>query len=286
MFLEFSDIKIKKREIIFSVLILSVLLIIGILISNSVQDSLNKEAEKYRLAVKVDNDEEYFKYLFETSAGNVLASGSINAVDPVINPEINGEYLGIIKYIEYWHEWDEYVTVYEDTDGDGKDDTSHTEVVHHKEWKYKNAESHYSNYLTFMGVQFKTNEFSLPNSKTYSISANGIGKTSAQDTSGNFFYERSPWLNIEGDLRWYYDVIPKSYSGTTLVFLQDNKMVNAMNNDSKIKLEQISIEDKLSIVERSASNYQVTFWVFWIFLCIGVIVFFFIAENKWLDDKR
>ena len=59
--------QITKREIIASVVIFSILMIIGFFISNSINQNLLEEYQIYDTALKVDSDETMFRRGMETN---------------------------------------------------------------------------------------------------------------------------------------------------------------------------------------------------------------------------
>ncbi len=75
--------KITKREILFSLVIISVLAILGIAISSEISNSHRDAVQKYELALKADNDPEIFQYAIRSHVGDVLASGTYQTINPV-----------------------------------------------------------------------------------------------------------------------------------------------------------------------------------------------------------
>ena len=74
--------EIKKREVLFSVIIVLVMLAIGLGISSSITEHTQAEAEKYTTAVRVE-DASQFTYGMDTDFGNALVYGELRALEPV-----------------------------------------------------------------------------------------------------------------------------------------------------------------------------------------------------------
>ena len=94
------DIKITKREILFSVVIVIVLLCVGFLISNNIDSALLDSFQDYDNALKIDNDKEMFEYGMRTSVGKAFIYGEVKAIDTVSYPDIDGDYSFIRKDTE------------------------------------------------------------------------------------------------------------------------------------------------------------------------------------------
>lgn len=75
--------EVTKREIIFSIIIASIMIIIGIFIGNKIINNINDGNIKYSTAVKIDNNESQFKHGLNTNFGNALVYGDLYAVDTV-----------------------------------------------------------------------------------------------------------------------------------------------------------------------------------------------------------
>ena len=66
--------EIKKREVLFGVIIILVMLTVGLGISGSITEHMQTEAEKYTTAVQVE-DADQFTYGMDTDFGNALVYG-------------------------------------------------------------------------------------------------------------------------------------------------------------------------------------------------------------------
>ena len=94
--IKFDNFEITAREIIASIVIIFIMLLIGVTISNKMQESRLDRNEIYNKAVKIETSE-LFQYGMRTNVGSAFVSGTLEAVDPVSYPEIEGEYLYLEK---------------------------------------------------------------------------------------------------------------------------------------------------------------------------------------------
>lgn len=95
--LDFGSFSISKREIIISIVILLLMLIIGFMISNSIEEAMLLEQQEYNLALQIDNDKSMFEYGMNTNVGNAFVHGTLKCLDPVTYDEIGGEYSYVKK---------------------------------------------------------------------------------------------------------------------------------------------------------------------------------------------
>ena len=90
---------IKKRELLFSVIIVCVLLCLGLFISGRISYGAAQTAEKYATATIIE-DHSQFRYGMDTNFGNVLLYGELRTDSPVTFDEIGNGYIYIEKVRE------------------------------------------------------------------------------------------------------------------------------------------------------------------------------------------
>ena len=134
--------EIKKREILFAVIIVLVMLAIGFGISGAIKEYAQSKAEKYTTAVRIE-DAGQFSYGMSTDFGNALVYGTLQAGQPVTYPELEGEYLEISMVEERY--------------------TMHTRTVTYTD---SNGRSHT---VEFLGAEFATSQFNLPGQDTLEL---------------------------------------------------------------------------------------------------------------------
>lgn len=181
-----KDNDITKIEIIFSVIIFSVMIILGLFISNKIEDSLIQQKEIYNKAIKIDS-KELFLYGMKTNVGNALIYGDLVTVDAVADKYISGKYMSIKKVTE------EYVR-HTRTVSNGK--TTRTEVYY--EWEEKDTKYNTSKYVKFLDVEFPISKINIP----------------------EYHYKKTVNKNVK--LRYKYYVVDSNYTGTLFTNLSDN----------------------------------------------------------------
>lgn len=88
---------IKKRELLFSIIIVCVLLCLGLFISGKISYGAAQTAEKYATATIIE-DHSQFRYGMNTDFGNVLLYGELSTDSPVTFDEIGNGYIYIEKH--------------------------------------------------------------------------------------------------------------------------------------------------------------------------------------------
>ena len=142
-----GDFEITKREAIFSVTIVIVMICIGIFISNIIKSSVDDENDAYYSAVMI-NDASVFEYAMQTNYGNAFVHGDMSANDPVSYSGVKGTYIS-----ESWieEEYTRHVRVVHT----GK--TTSTQVYH--TWDQVDEGSKHCERVTFCGSEFPYRKF-------------------------------------------------------------------------------------------------------------------------------
>ncbi len=240
--------EITKREIIFSVAIVCVMLILGIVISDKINDSLMDDFQEYNTALQIDNDADLFQYGMRTNVGNAFVYGELTAVDPVSYPAVSGEYTSMTKETERYTMHTRTVTKTRTVNG--KEET-YTEIEEYWTWDTIYRESKQVTTISFLGVEFP------------------YGKI------GGFYESHLDTINTGYHLRDVYYGSPTSYVGTIYTSLGDNTISKCSINANR------TIDETIKIMESKAS--LVVFWIFWIILSAGCIYGFYYLDNKWLE---
>lgn len=162
--------EIKKREIIFSVVIVAVMLIIGFAISSAIRFNLLEKYQEYDTAVQIDS-EDMFRYGMETNIGKAFVYGNLKTIDPVTFSEIGGEYI-YIKKVEQ-----EY-TVHERSTIDSNGDPA---IEQYWDWDDQRTEIKHANKILFLNVEFSYADIPVETS-------NHITTLSTGDNKRNVYY--------------------------------------------------------------------------------------------------
>lgn len=253
-----SAMEIKKREVLFSVILVCVMLILGIALGSSVSQSATRKAEKYATATVI-RDASQFRYGMDTDFGNALVYGEVSSEESVTFDEIGNEYIYIKKVKEVYTRHTRTVTK---TDSNGKTYTT-TEVYY--SWDYANSEKRQVGTISFLGGQFPYGLIDLPADRLDLTDA-GVG-----NARGDYIYTRS-------DIRYYYVAIPKTLVGTVFADLRGGTISNASPLYENKEPEQVIFDQ-----QKMVRVYTVVFWVFWIALTAGGVYVFLYLDNRWLD---
>lgn len=237
--------EVTKREILFSIIIVAVMLMIGFGISDRINDSILDANRKYDTALQIENSTYLFQHSMDTDIGYAFVHGDLEAVDTVSYPEIDGEYSYIKKVKERYTKHTRKVTK---TDSKGKE---YTEIETYWTWDKVGGEEKHCENISFAGVQFKYGKIEIPDSSYI-----GTIKESSK-------------------IRYKYYGCNTKYTGTLFANLKDDTISETQF------FTGMTIQETINSLESGAEI--VLFWVFWILLTIGVVVGFCYLENRWLE---
>ena len=240
--------RITGREILFSTIIICAMVGLGVWISNPILRSSTESAMKVTSSVKV-NDNEKFTYICRTNVGDFLAEGTLKAIDPVSIDELEGQYLKIKKVKEKYTMHTRTVVT-----SDGKGHT-HTRVQTYWSWDHVKTWEFVSDSVMFLNQRF------LLDSIKYHV---GVDYKETQKESSY--------------IRYKYYVHPTETNGV-MVGVCDNKVYT----DLSFK-ENETIDKIVESAENKIHTGPIIFWILWIFLIAGIVILFYWAENKWLED--
>lgn len=240
--------KITKREVIFSIALICIMLVIGIVLSDKINDSLMGQYQKYNTALQINDDPELFRYGMRTNVGNAFVHGDLVAVDPVSYPEVDGLYGSMTKVTERYTMHTRTVTKTRTVNGKTQ---TYTEVETYWTWDTIDRDYRNATTISYLDVEFPygTIEYFPENYITT--------------------------IKLSSHLRDKYYGSDISYTGTLFANLSDNTISQtSFYNDMPIDKTIEYLESKVQLV---------IFWVFWIIL-IGVATYgFYYLDNKWLE---
>ena len=242
--------KITKREIIFSVIIIAVMLVLGFTIKGHIQQHKLEDYQEYDTAMKIDSDEELFRYGMRTNIGNAFVYGELIALDPVSYPAINGEYSYVRKEDEEYRRHTRLVTeTYTDSDGE-----THTKTVEEEYWSWDNVKtsSKSSTKITFLNVEFPYEKIRFPGASYIATIDTGYHTRSIYYGTGTHF------------------------KGTIYARLGNDTISKASFYNNR------NIDQTVDSLESNA--WIVIFWIGWIILTAGAVIAFYYFENEWLED--
>ena len=239
--------RITKREVLLSIAIIAIMLTIGIVIHQSISDSLMLQHQEYNTALKINEDKSLFEYGMRTNIGNAFVYGELKALNPVTYPEVGNKYAEIKKVKERYtrHTRTRTYTV------DGKTRTK-TEVY----WTWDEVDSWFkhTDKISFLDVEFDYGMIEFPS----------LSHICTQKESSH--------------IRYVYYGTPIVHKGTIYT-----KLLNNTINKSKFYTE-LNIDATIEMLE---SGYElIIFWIVWILLTTGIVIGFYYIENDWLEDEH
>lgn len=250
--------EIKKREVLFSVIIVCIMLMLGIFLSGQISYGAARTAEKYATATII-RDHSQFRYGMDTDFGNALVYGDVQTDDPVTFDEIGNGYIYIAKTREDYTRHTRTVTV---TDSNGN---RHTKTEVYYSWDYVSHDVKTSESIVFLGETFPYGLISLPK---YRLDLDAAGVENAR---WNYIYDGS-------NTRYYYEITPLSLVGTVFANLSDGTINDPSDLYADKEPEQV-IKGK----QTAENTYLIVFWIAWIMLMSGAVVGFLYLDNRWLD---
>jgi len=240
--------RITKREIISSVVIIAIMVIIGFVINESIQQYLLEKYQTYDTAVQIES-EELFRYGMKTGIGHAFVYGNLKTIDPVTFPEIGGAYSYIKKEEQEYRRHSRTVTkTYKDSNGNTK---TKTEIEYYWTWDTMRTESKISTKISFLNVEFDYSKIPFPSSS----------QIATLDTG---YHERNVYYGSKAECE-----------GTIFTILSNDTI-------SKTSFyENLTITETIERLETGAE--LVIFWIFWILLTVGLVIGFYYLENRWLE---
>ena len=236
--------KITKREVLFSIAIVAVMITLGFIISDKISNKVMDKNYVCNTAVHITSDEQ-FKYGMTTNVGNAFVYGDMKANEPVTYDEIGSNYMSVTKVKEVYTMHTRTVTT---TDGKGHTST-HMET--YWTWDYAGEERKVTEQVTFCNSV-------LDFSRIKKIDENYITTIT------------------HGMTRYKYYGCPIEIKGTLFANLKDN---NIEKNAMFIRDKTID-ESVKALIESKA---VMIFWLCWALLIAVVVGVFYYFDNRWID---
>ena len=244
--MDFGDFTITKREILVSIAITLILIGIGFLLSGVIKNGINENNEKYFKALKINNDEEMFRYAIKTNVGYTLAQGKVKAVNGVSINDISGKYFKIKKVKEKYTMHTRQVE-HTRTKSDGTTETYYT-TEEYWTWDFVGQEEFHTEKFNFLGIDFDNENYKETKKESYYI-------------------------------RYQYYVIPFEFDGTLFTYIENNT-INQNIFSANMTIDKI-IEEKENLTNVASG----VFWFIWI-IFVGFVDFGYVyLDNNYLEDK-
>lgn len=250
--MEFENFKVTKRETLVAIAITLALIGLGIIIFEAIKNNVNESNEKYYKALKINNDEEMFKYAIKTNVGYTLASGTIRAINGISIDELDGIYLSIKKVKEEYrkHYREEKHTRIK---SDGTEEIYYT-TEEYWTWDYVEEEKIHVDKFNFLGVDFD------------------------YDTIEFYNQSYNTTKEVEYHIRYKYYTIPIEFEGTLFTYINNNTITqNKFSTNKTINEIVKSKEDDVNFI-------NAIFWITWIIFITLIYFGYVYLENNYLED--
>lgn len=239
------------REVLVSIAITLILIGLGFLISGAIKDSINESNEKYYKALKIDNNEDMFKYAIDTNIGYTLAQGKVQAVEGVSVDDIEGKYFKIKKVKEEYTK--HYRQVAHTREVGNRTETYYT-TEEYWTWDYAGQEEWHTKKFKFLGIEFDYSTINFCNEQY-------------KETKDGGYH-----------IRYEYYVEPFEFEGTLFTYIDNNTI-----NQNMFSLNN-TIENIIKSKEEFINTGSTIFWILWI-MFIGSINFGYVyLDNRYLED--
>nr|DAP68318.1 MAG TPA: hypothetical protein [Caudoviricetes sp.] len=250
--MKFENFKVTKRETLVAIAITLALIGLGIIISEAIKNNVNESNEKYYKALKINNDEEMFKYAIKTNVGYTLASGTIRAINGISIDELDGIYLSIKKVKEEYrkHYREEKHTRIK---SDGTEEIYYT-TEEYWTWDYVEEEKIHVDKFNFLGVDFD------------------------YDTIEFYNQSYNTTKEVEYHIRYEYYTISSEFEGTLFTYINNNTITqNKFSTNKTINEIVKSKEDDVNFI-------NAIFWITWIIFITLIDFGYVYLENNYLED--
>lgn len=243
--------EITKREILFSIAIICIMLVFGVMISGNISESVMEKNQEYNTALQINNDKELFEYGMRTDVGNAFVYGELKAIDTVSYDEIPGEYSYVKKVKERYTRHTRTVTKTRTVNGKTQ---TYTETEVYWTWDEVDRWEKHSEKISFLDVEFDYGMINFPS------------------------YDYIDTIKESSHIRYVYYGTGTEFQGTLYTKLINDTI------DGPGFYNNHTIEET---IDRLETNWQVpVFWVAWVALTTGVAIAFYYIDNKWLEDKK
>ena len=250
--MKFENFKVTKRETLVAIAITLALIGLGIIISEAIKNNVNESNEKYYKALKINNDEEMFKYAIKTNVGYTLASGTIRSINGISIDELDGIYLSIKKVKEEYrkHYREEKHTRIK---SDGTEEIYYT-TEEYWTWDYVEEEKIHVDKFNFLGVDFD------------------------YDTIEFYNQSYNTTKEVEYHIRYEYYTISSEFEGTLFTYINNNTITqNKFSTNKTINEIVKSKEDDVNFI-------NAIFWITWIIFITLIDFGYVYLENNYLED--
>ena len=250
--MEFENFKVTKRETLVAIAITLALIGLGIIISEAIKNNVNESNEKYYKALKINNDEEMFKYAIKTNVGYTLASGTIRAINGLSIDELDGIYLSIKKVKEEYRK-------------------------HYREEKHTRIKSGGTEEIYYTTEEYWTWDY-VEEEKIHVDMFNFLGVDFDYDTIEFYNQSYNTTKEVEYHIRYKYYTIPSEFEGTLFTYINNNTITQ-----NKFSINK-TINEIVKSKEDDVNFINAIFWITWIIFITLIDFGYVYLENNYLED--
>ena len=251
--IEFYSFSITPREVLVAIAIITLLLTLGIKISDMIERSAWDKSSIYTTAAQADNPSTY-QWLVKTNIGNLLAYGTAECIDPVHIEGLDGEYWYIERDYQQYRQHSRQVP-HTYTDSNGRIHTYYT-TEYYWTWDTIDTKMLNATKFTFLGITYNCGDLS-------------IDRPYAPQVKEDEFAHHE---------RYIYYAAPTSMQGTVFTNISNNVYSNSNWYEDQ-NIEQV-IESKSNL----GTVGKVIFWIFWIPLTLVAAGVYIYIDNDYLED--
>lgn len=224
--------KRKEKKVKLAFLIIPLWCVLALFISFKIESKIYERNANYHEATKIEESSEMFQESMLDDIGTTLIYDEVIAANPVSMKELKNEYLAVIKVTERFE-----VVPVEDEKGRIKKIGS---------WKQYLVEPLYSETVMFSGIEFPYSLVKVDNFKRLELNAETISEEFVGNIHYSKLYETNDFSETDGNMRYYYKVIPMSQKITVLADLKDGYMFGIDGTSVTIHYDTLSnvIEEK------------------------------------------
>lgn len=265
---------ISLKEVLIAIAVVAISMTISIFVYQPIQEGLIAESILYRQALKIENDSGRLYYSQETNVGNVLAYGSFTAMEYQSMDEVQGEYAIILRTKE---KYQMHTRTVQDCDAEGN---CTTRVETYYSWDAVGKESNRSPEYIFMSVLIQDSMMNLsPQHRLYPLT-DFIQPELLPTTTQKYYYPNGRGDHV-GNIRYYYDILPKYFYATAFLRFMDGKITNPIDENKKINVfYEVGIDEVIHSQDIRAKWIKAIYYILWFLLTSGL--YFYIAY-EWLE---
>ena len=266
-------VEVTKREILVSVIIVCLLLCLGLTIDSKIVDIQISSKEKYSKALKINENDEMFRYAIETSVGNIINYGQFSVDMGITDKWLKKDYMSIEKITE------EYSRHYRtECSGSGKSRRCHT--VTYYTWDEIDSQTTNVTKIQYSGLEFNFSDFSNFPKYKLKLDTDSVAEDKINKVKDNYIYDEIRFFHSVGDKRYSYMIVDKTFKGTVFGIAKNKKL----KDGASLKITTQGITE---FVDNKNNNFNIArfiFWLFYITICVGIVAYYVYLENDYLED--